>query len=99
MYGEDGRAFLEDARRAVDGTFALGIENQHLSISETKRSSAHGRNQIRIRIDHNDVERACQPAHESLAKNLARTHGEKPLEQIRWQCARQNKRVEVTLMV
>src|SRR5580765_3536599 len=36
MDGQDGRAFLEGARSAIDGAFALGIENEGHALSQAE---------------------------------------------------------------
>src|SRR6202022_4813791 len=68
---ENRGALAEDSRIAVVSTLALGIKNKNASLAEAKESSAHGGNQVRVRIEDHHANPSRQPPHESFTENVA----------------------------
>ncbi len=96
---EDRRALLEDARLAVNAALSFGIEHQYSSLFQSKSSSAHGGKQVGIGIEDDHAQRTRQLAHESRTEDFAGTHRKDALENFPRHQARENQRVQKTLMV
>src|SRR5258705_6943496 len=75
--GENRRAFTENPWLARVRTLALGIEHQHVAMTQSECSRPHGGDQVGVRIKHNNANPPGQPPHESLAKNVARAQRER----------------------
>ena len=49
---------------------------------QAERTGTHGRNQIRVGIKDDHLDRARQFAHEALAKDVAGAHGKSPIKNL-----------------
>src|SRR6266403_1737010 len=96
---ENRGALAEYGRIAVVGALALRIENKNASIAETKKSSAHGGNQVRFRIENHRANPSRQPPHESFAENVAGAERKGVAKQVPGQGPRKRQWVGVALVI
>src|SRR6266478_5152647 len=97
--GQDRRAFLEGTRGAVDAPFAFGVENQAAAVAQAVSSGAHGRDQVRIRIEDHDAHGAGDLPHDARAEDVAGTNREQVHEDVAGDDRRQNDRIQIALVV
>src|SRR5271166_2044977 len=96
---ENRGALAEHARVAVIGALALRIENQNESMVQAKGSGAHGRYQVRVRIDDDHAQPSCQPPHESSTENVARAHRKALAKQSPRERPRHHQRIDIALVI
>src|SRR5207302_2121803 len=99
MDGQDRSPLLEYFGRAINRALALRVQNQHQSIPEAESARPHGRDKVGIGIDHNGLERARQPPHQWLAKNVAGSYRKQPPKKFPRRYPRQDQRIDVTLVI
>src|SRR5512133_371073 len=92
-------SLFENLRIAVDTALSLRKEKKNAAMTQTECASAHGRNQIRIGIDHDDAQPACDAPHETRAKDVARSHREDLAKYGPGKQTSNNKRINVALVI
>src|SRR2546427_445115 len=99
MNREDGRAFLEGFRRAVNAALAFRIKDQPQAVAQAESAGTHGGDQVGVGINHDHAHDPRHSQHESRAKNLAGTYGEQAHYDTPRQHGQQNQGIDEALMV
>src|SRR5580692_1783910 len=96
---KDRRTFLESLRRAINRPFAFGVKQYHPAVPQAEGSGAHGGNQVRVRIHHDDARPPRQCPHQAFAENVAGPHREAVAKHLPWQNTSKNDRIDKALVI
>src|SRR4029077_9858892 len=69
------------------------------SVSQPECPRAHGRNEVCVRVNDHHPDPACQPPHDSTAKDVTGPNGEEVVENFLRQNTGHHQRIEVALVI